>query len=303
MISLRDLEIFVRTVQSGSLSAAARMFDLSPAAASASLKRLEEHLGMQLFIRSTRSQRLSYEGEIYLRHCQEALQLLTSGQEALVVGKTVVKGSLQLSIPSDLGRNSLLPWLDEFMERHPDLQLRIQLSDRIADLYKEPVDISIRYGELSDSTMVALPLVADNRRILCASPQYLAQHGRPETPDDLVRHNCLCFMLGDYVHDKWQFQRDQQSMMVSVRGNRIGDDGDAVRRWALAGRGIAYKSELDVWDDIRTGRLVALCEQWQGEATPLHLLCTDRRQLSPAVQLLRQFLLDRFQTMRMSVRV
>lgn len=297
MIGLKDLEIFVRTAQSGSLSAAARLLDLSPAVASASLKRLEEHLGMRLFIRSTRSQRLSQEGEIYLQHCQQALQLLADGEEALVAGRAVVRGTLQLSMPSDLGRNILLPWLDEFQALYPDLQLRVQLSDRIADVYRQPVDVSLRYGEPPDSRLVAIPLMASNRRILCASPAYLARYGEPKTPAELVDHNCLSFMLGDYIHDRWRFFRDGSETSVQVRGNRIADDGDTVRRWALAGHGVAYKSQLDIRHELQDGRLIGLCRDWAGESVPLNLVCADRRQLSPTVQLLRQFLLERLNGM------
>lgn len=293
MIAIRDIEIFVRTAQSGSLSAAARLLDLTPAAASASLKRLEAHLGTRLFVRSTRSQRLSHEGEVYLQHCQQALQNLDDGRDAVVVGRTVVRGPLQLSIPSDLGRNILLPWLDAFIDRYPELQLRVQISDRVADVFRQPVDVALRYGVPPDSRMIAIPLLASNRRVLCASPAYLARHGVPKSPSELVAHNCLCFMLGEYMHDHWRFFYHGAEESVQVRGNRLSDDGDTVRRWALAGHGVAYKSQLDIRRELRDGRLVALCRDWEGERVPLNLICADRRQLSPAVQLLRQFLLER----------
>ena len=297
MINLKDLEIFVHTEQAGSLSAAARLLNLTPAVASASLKRLEEHLGMRLFIRSTRSQRLSHEGEVYLQHCQQALQLLADGHEALVAGRTVLGGTLQLSIPSDLGRNIFLPWLDEFLILHPGLQLRTQLSDKVTNIYREPVDIAIRYGKPPDSSMVAIPLVADNRRVLCASPDYLSRHGEPQTPGELVDHNCLCFMLGEYVHDRWHFSQGGRKTSVQVRGNRVSDDGDMVRRWALAGHGIAYKSQLDIQRELQDGRLITLCREWLSEYTPLNLICADRRQLSPVVRRLHPFLLEKLKRM------
>ncbi len=297
MIALRDLEIFVRTAQSGSLSAAARILDLTPAAASASLKRLEEHLGARLFVRSTRSQRLSHEGEVYLEHCQQALQVLAAGQDALVAGHAVVRGPLQLSIPSDLGRNILLPWLDAFLELHPELQLRIQISDRVADVFRQPVDVALRYGAPPDSSLVAIPLLAGNRRVLCASPAYRARHGEPKSPAELVNHNCLCFMVGEYAHDRWRFLRDGAEESVEVRGDRLSDDGATVRRWALSGHGVAFKSQLDIWRELKEGRLVALCRHWEGERVPLNLVVADRRQLSPAVRLLRQFLQEKLNGM------
>ena len=146
MTRLIDLELFVSTVESGSLSSAARRFGMSPATASASLKRLEETLGGRLFVRSTRSQRLTVEGEVFLDHCQQALQALNDGRAAVSTGLSVVKGVLQLSLPSDLGRNVLLPLIDDFQSRHPLLQIRLHCSDRVADVYRQPVDIALRYG-------------------------------------------------------------------------------------------------------------------------------------------------------------
>jgi DNA-binding transcriptional LysR family regulator len=195
----------------------------------------------------------------------------------------------------------LLPWLDEFLADYPRLLLRVQVSDRVADVFQQPVDIALRYGNPPDSRMVALPIAPDNRRVLCASPDYLERFGMPGSPADLVRHNCLCFMLNDQVHDRWRFSRDGEESQVNVRGNRIADDGEVVRRWAVAGHGIAYKSRLDVEPDLLEGRLVALCTDWSGEPSPLNLLCASRRQIGPAVQLLRQHLQRRIDQLKLSV--
>lgn len=293
MQALRDFQLFLLVADCGSLSGAARRLDLTPAAASIGLKRLEAELGVQLFLRSTRSLRLTAEGQVYLEHCRQAMQLLADGREAALTGSTTLSGVLQLSLPSDFGRHVALPWLDDFQAENPALSLRLLLSDRPADIYRHPVDLALRYGSLPDSSLVALPVAADNRRILCASPAYIASHGQPATPHQLVDHNCLCFLLGDEVHDRWRFTRDGDELSVQVRGNRIADDGDAARRWAIAGRGIAYKSALDVAGDLAAGRLRRLCPEFAGEAAALNLLCADRRQISPLVQTLRQFLAER----------
>jgi DNA-binding transcriptional LysR family regulator len=293
MKALQDLTLFVHTAEAGSLSAAARRLDLTPAAASAALKRLEAELAAPLFVRSTRSLRLTPEGERFLEHARQALQLLHDGREAVAQGRDVVRGLLQLSAPSDFGRHHLAPWLDEFQQRHPGVRLRLQLSDRLAGLHREPVDLALRYGTPRESSLVALPVAPDNRRVLCAAPAYLARAGTPQSPEDLLRHNCLSFVLGDELHDRWRFRRDGREQAVTVQGDRLSDDGELVRRWALAGHGIVYKSALDVADDLAAGRLVALCPGWQTEATPLVLLCADRRQLSPAVRALHAWLVQR----------
>lgn len=290
MKALQDLTLFMTTAEAGSLSAAARRLDLTPAAASAALKRLEAELGAPLFVRSTRSLRLTPEGERFLEHTRQALQLLHDGREAIAQGRDVIGGLLQLSAPSDFGRQHLVHWLDAFQSRHPGLRVRLQLSDRLAGLHREPVDLALRYGPPRDSSLVALPIAPDNRRVLCASPAYVSRVGAPKSPAELSRHNCLSFVLSDELHDRWRFWRGGRETSVAVQGDRIADDGEVVRRWALAGHGIAYKSALDVADDLRAGRLVPLCEGWQTEPAPLVLMCADRRQLSPAVKALREWL-------------
>lgn len=287
---MQDVEIFVLTADNGSLSAAARILDLSPAVASASLKRLESELGTVLLLRSTRSLRLSPEGLRFLPAARLALAGLQDVVDEIASGRKVVRDHLQISMPSDLGRNHVLAWLDNFLVRYPEVSLRVQITDRVADLYRQPVDLAIRYGMTVDSGLVAVPLLTDNRRVLCAAPDYLARHGTPRSPEELARHNCLRFRLSDNVHEQWQFTRDGQTVTVPVRGDRVSDDGDAVRRWALAGHGIAYKSRLDVCTGLASGELVALCTEWTTEAAPLALVCADRRQLSSTVVLLRDHL-------------
>lgn len=293
MRSLMPLQLFVWTVDAGSLSAAARRLDLTPAAASAALKRLEAELGAPLLLRSTRKQRLTPEGELFLAQARQALDLLAAARDTLQSGRAEVQGTLQMSVPSDLGRHVLLPWLDEFMALHPRLRLRLQISDRWADVLGQPVDVAIRYGTPPDSSLVALPLLPEHRRILVASPDYLARHGVPAHPAELSRHNCLAYMLGDQVHQHWRFTRDGQEETVPVKGDRVADDGEVVRLWAVAGHGIAYKSHVDACVDLWAGRLVHVCPDWLGESAPLQLMCADRRQLSPAIRLLRDFLGDR----------
>lgn len=295
MKALRDLEIFVRTVDTGSLSATARSLDLTPAAASAALKRLEEELGAPLFVRSTRSLRLTREGEVFLAHCRPALAALKDGQDELASGRQQVRGLLQLAAPSDFGRQLLLPWLEEFQQLHPDIRYRLHLSDRVSNVYSDLVDAAFRQGEPPDSAMLALPVDLTNRRVLCAAPAYLERHGTPLSPQDLAAHRCLCFMLGEEVYDRWSFWRDGAELSVRVGGGHITNDGDVVRRWALAGHGIVYKSGLDVAADLAAGRLVALCADWQTKASPLYMVLPGRRQLTPALRLLREFVAARCQ--------
>lgn len=292
LLRLDDLTVFVRTADRGSLSAAARELEISPALASAAVKRLEGVLGLRLFARTTRSLRLTEEGEHYLRHAREALRLLKEGHDALRQGQETLGGTLKISMPSDLGRNMLVGWLDQFQALYPKVGFQLGVSDRVSDMYRQPVDIAIRYGVQEDSGLIALPLAPDNRRVLTASPEYIKQYGKPASLDDLARHNCLRFMLDDVIHDRWSFYHaaDAEPATVVVNGNRSADDADVVRRWAVAGVGIAYKSRLDVSEDIRSGRLQILLPDLLGESTPLSMLCMHRSQITPTVLALRDFL-------------
>jgi DNA-binding transcriptional LysR family regulator len=166
----------------------------------------------------------------------------------------------------------------------------VQLTDKLTNLYRENIDLALRYGSPRDSNLISLSVCENNYRVLCASPVYLDHHGSPESPLDLVNHNCLCFNLNGSINNKWSFYSDEHEIEVTVGGNRCSDDGDFVRRWAIEGRGIAYKSFLDVSEDLLSGKLVQLCREWKGETFPLKLLFTDRRQLTPAVLALKESL-------------
>lgn len=292
MLRLDDLTVFVRTADRGSLSAAARELEISPALASAAVKRLEAELKLRLFARTTRSLRLTEEGEHYLRHAREALRLLKEGHDTLIQGQETLGGMLKISMPSDLGRNMVVGWLDAFQALYPKVTLQLGISDRVSDMYRQPVDIAIRYGRQEDSSLIAMPLAPENRRVLVASPEYLKQHGKLATLADLTRHNCLRFMLDDVIHDHWSFYHDPHAApeTIHVNGNRSADDADVVRRWAVAGLGIAYKSRLDVNPDIRAGRLQVLLPDVLGEPTALHMVFMHRSQITPTVLQLRDFL-------------
>jgi DNA-binding transcriptional LysR family regulator len=295
IIRIDDLQVFVTTTDAGSLSAAARLLDISPALASVAVQRLEASLGVRLFVRSTRRLRLSDDGERYLSHARQALEALDNGELVLAQGRDEICGTLRLSMPSDIGRNLLLPWLDEFQQLHPKVLLHLRVSDQVADLFTEHLDASIRYGQLADSSLVSLALAPSNRRTVCASPDYIARHGRPETPAELGRHNCLRYVMGEQTFERWSFQTPQGVETVQVLGNRTSDDADIVRRWAVSGLGVVYKSKLDVMDDIRSGRLVEIFPPDYGQPAPLQLVCAHRTSLTPAVQVLRAFLAARFE--------
>ncbi|AWB80595.1 LysR family transcriptional regulator [Stenotrophomonas maltophilia] len=283
MIRFDDLQLFVRTAALGSFSQAAREADLLPGQVAAAVARLERELDLRLFVRTTRSLRLTGEGALYLPYAQEVLATLREGQARVQGEDTELHGILQLSAPSDFGRNLLLPWLSAFRAAHPRLRLHLRLSDEVADVFREPVDVAIRIGHFDDANYVALPLLEGNRRVLAASPGYLQRRGPPTRLEDLREHDCLIYQLNGRAYDRWSFEVDGRRSVVPVRGPLVCDDADVVRRWAVAGEGITYKSWLDLREDVLAGRLQVLLDG-VGSSIPLQLVCPHRKQFSPAVR-------------------
>ncbi|MEN0616984.1 LysR substrate-binding domain-containing protein [Klebsiella indica] len=288
MFRLEDLALFVRAAALNSFSDAAREAGLQPAQVSAAIKRLETMLNIRLFARSTRSLRLTPEGAIWLPYATQMLDTLHAGLQKIHPQDDEVHGTLQIAVPSDLGRNLLLRVFRAFRQRHPALHLRILFSDHLTDVFKDPVDVAFRYGDNGSASFISLPVAPENRRVLVASPGWIAEHGEPQTLADLARHNALTYVLRGRAFDRWPLSLDGQVHHVQVSGTIVSDDAEVIRRLAIAGEGIAFKSQLDVGDDIREGRLQVLLPHYQGDRVPLNMICPHRKQLSAAVRLLYQ---------------
>ncbi|QHG23593.1 LysR family transcriptional regulator [Pseudomonas sp. DTU12.1] len=290
MIRIDDLGLFLRSAALGSFTAAAVEANLLPGQVAAAIKRLERELQVRLFTRTTRSLRLSAEGEQYLPTARGVLEQLALGRERLRGDDAPLQGTLQVAAPSDLGRNILLPMLTEFRRLHPELTLRLLVSDQVTNLFRDPVDVALRYGWNEDANYIALPLAPWNRRVLVASPDYVTRHGAPASVNDLTRHPCLLYLQNGRLHDRWELGEQT----VQVAGPLFSDDADVVRRWAVAGEGIAYKCWLDVYADVQAERLVVLLPEVPGDVYPLSFACPHRGQMSRAVTQLYQWLNQQF---------
>ncbi|HFE4529567.1 LysR family transcriptional regulator [Klebsiella pneumoniae] len=286
MFRLEDLTLFVRAAALGSFSDAAREAGQQPAQVSAAIKRLETILNIRLFARSTRSLRLTPEGETWLPYATQMLDTLEAGLQKIQTPDDEVRGMLQIAVPSDLGRNLLLTLFRDFRQRHPALRLRLLFSDQLTDVFKDPVDVAFRYGNNDDASFFSLPVAPENRRVLVASPEWIARHGEPQTLEELSQHNALIYILRGRPFDRWSLSLDGVVQQQKVSGTVMSDDAEVIRRLAIAGEGIAYKSMLDVSDDLRAGRLRRLLPRYQGDVVPLNLICPHRKQLSAAVRLL-----------------
>jgi len=306
-MNIQDLTLFVRTAQTCNITASALQLDMSPAAASAALKRLEKQLGVQLFIRSTRKLRITAEGERYLLHCTDALTALEKGKASLNEMQGKIAGEIRLSASSDLGRNIVLPWLDEVMDVYPELAIQLNVGDNLADFYHDKVDMALRYGEPEDSSLVAFH-IAKIDRVVCASPAYLTEYGEPHHPNELAQHNCLLYRFGERVYDTWPFIDSNEKNTgkgtgkitgkynVKVAGNRLSNDADVVHRWVVAGKGITMKSRLDMAADLRSGHVVELLHDFNSPPINLWLICPNRTQVTPAMLMLRDLLRSKCET-------
>ncbi|MDN7182298.1 LysR family transcriptional regulator [Caballeronia sp. SEWSISQ10-4 2] len=297
MENLGDIRLFVETANLGGLSAAGRKLGLSPAAASARLVKLESSLNARLFERTTRQLRLTEEGRMYLAHCQQAIQALDDARAALQAGRSVVRGKLRVSATSDFGRHVLKGWLDEFNVLYPEVTFALALSDSLSNLVQDDIDLVIRFGVPPDSSLVARRL-APNRRVLCASPEYLKIHGIPEHPRDLERFDYIVLSSASGSANEWRFSRgsETETFTVPLERARETNDGALAREWAVGGYGIVMKSVWDIGADLRAGRLNILMPEWRSPDVPVHALYQRSRYMAPRVRALLDFLIERFAT-------
>lgn len=295
-LELPALRLALRVAELGSVAAAAREGALLPATATAAIRRLEAGLGVRLFARSSRALRLTAEGEAYLQRVREALALLDLGAGELQSPLQQVRGTLRLAVSTDLGTQLVRPLLDEFMRLHPQLSLELSIGDRLADIGREPVDAAIRYGEPRAPGQIVRPLVPGNRRVLVASPAYLARAGIPSTPEDLRRHEGIGLRLAGPRHRQWTLFDGDTEVSVEPRVRRTVDNGLMTRLWALDGLGIAFKSELDVAADLAGGRLRRVLPQLAAPY-PLVLALARGTHLTARMRALGDFLAPRLATL------
>ncbi len=291
-MNISDLELFIRIAETGSITESAKQRGVSTAAVSSALRRLEEQLDIQLFIRTTRQLRITSPGEQFLFHCRQALDSIDQGRISAHQTKGEVGGELRLSVSSDLGRNLVLPWIEELMDQHPSLSIHLNAGDSLASFFVDDIDVALRYGKPADSTMVAFHIATVNR-ITCASPAYLSRFGEPLHPDDLRKHNCLLYRRDGRLFNTWEFKDRSGRYKIKVSSNRVSNDTDIVRRWAVAGKGITNRSELDLSADLRGGKLVPILSGFQSPSAQLYLLCPGRKQVTPAVIAFREMLREK----------
>ncbi|MFT6915395.1 MAG: DNA-binding transcriptional LysR family regulator [Motiliproteus sp.] len=283
---LQDFQVVLKVAEFRSITAAAVDLDMRTATASAALKRVEKFLGVDLFIRTTRQLRLSSAGVRYLPQCEQALQMLDQARQTMKEELDTVEGELRIALSSDLGRNLVMPWLDEFMESYPNVSVRASISDSKIDFYRDSVDMALRYGSPDEANLYGFK-ICNVPRILCATPEYLDSQGTPGHPHQLASHNGLFYQLHDILYNVWSFSRQGVDYKIKMSGNRASNDGDLVRRWCVAGRGLAVKSCLDISADLLAGNVVNVMPAFTPRSTELWLVFPSRQSITPAARRLR----------------
>jgi len=290
--TLAEMSVFSRVVATGSLSAAARELGLSPAVVSRRLAALEARLGVRLINRTTRSLHLTDEGATYYDTCARLLSEIEEADAAVAAGRVEPRGPLKVALPASFGHQHVAPLVPGFALRYPNVQLALSLSDRNVNVIEEGFDLAIRIADLADSSLAARKL-APNRRVVCASPDYLHRHGTPNTPQDLLSHNCLT--TNDFSMS-WDYKGPEgEPGTVRVSGRYACDNWEVLREWAIAGLGVALKSTWDVRQQLEDGSLIPLCPGYAFDSdVAIYAVYPHRRLLPAKTRAFIEFLADSF---------
>jgi DNA-binding transcriptional LysR family regulator len=292
-----DVGFFSTLASAGGLSAAARELGITTSAVSKHLAQMEERLGMPLVVRTTRRMSLTPEGEVYLEHARRILGDIADMGELLGLSKATPKGLLRVNATLGFGRMHVAPVISRFVKKHPQVEVQLQLSVNPPPLTEDAWDVCIRFGEPPDARVVARH-IAPNRRLLCASPAYLAKHGAPKTPQDLARHNCIGIRQGEEAYGLWRLSsgrgRHAEAESVKTRGNLTTNDGEIAVSWALDGHGIVMRAEWDIVRYLRSGRLVQVLPQYWTPDADIHAVVPQAHQRTTRVRAFVDFLTSAF---------
>ena len=259
--TLKDIPVFVASVEAGSFAQAAVRLHLSRSAVGKSIARLEERLGVRLFHRTTRSQRLTDNGALFYERCLRALEEIRGAESQLETGKHQVSGRLRVAMPVLFGRQCIAPLLIELAQEHPGLELEMSFSDRVVDLVEEGFDMAVRNGALADSSVLVARRLGEHRMVLCAAPDYLLKNGQPQSVDDLRQYTAINYTRAGRVLPWQLMDYDGTSRTFIPRSSLNMDDLQAICDAALAGHGIAWLPCWMVIKEIHQGNLVPLFKQ------------------------------------------
>jgi DNA-binding transcriptional LysR family regulator len=293
MDRLGAIQVFAQVVESGSFAKAADRLSLSTSAASRHVAELESHLQTRLLNRTTRRVSLTESGRAFYERSVQLLADLAEAEQEASSAAVVPRGTIRLTTSVNFGVRHVAPAIAEFLARHPEVRFDVSLADRVVDLVEEGFDLAIRIGPPGAENLVARKL-GETRLVPCASPQYLAQHGAPKTPEELARHNCFTY---EYVSTRhvWRFRdRAGTEHAVRVAGSLHSNNGDLLAEAAAQGAGIVFEPAFIVGPEVRAGRLVPLLQDYVTPPVPIYALYPSRKHLSAKVRRFVDFLAERF---------
>lgn len=292
MENLAGMAVFAAVVEARSFSSAAVRLALSKSAVSKQVSRLEDRLGARLLNRTTRRLSLTEVGETFYRHCVRVLEEAEAAEQAVTHLHEEPRGRIKINAPMSFGILHLADAIPDFLARHPQVTVDIDLSDRFVDLIEEGYDLAIRIANLNDSSLIARRL-APVRRIVAGSPAYFAEHGVPERPADLKDHNCLRYT---YVADgrEWRFRGSDGEEAIEVSGSMRANNSDVLRGAALAGVGLMMAPTFIVGDEVRAGRLRPVLTEFEIADLGIYAVYPHKRHLSPKVRAFVDFLAERY---------
>ncbi|MCP1624980.1 LysR family transcriptional regulator [Pseudomonas nitroreducens] len=292
-LQLGSIELFCLAAETGSFTAAANEAGITPAAVSRTVARLEERLGVRLFVRTTRQMRLTDDGRNYFEQCRQALTLLVDAERAVSGGQSIASGRLRISVPTPFAHYRLFPRLPEFRRRYPQVQVEVHVSNRNIDFAGEGYDLAIRGRDPADSSLVARRL-EEVENVVVATPEYLARAGTPQTPGDLAGHECIQFELpssGRRV--PWSFRIDGEEVEIETSGSlTVLEDYLATATLAKCGGGLMQAYRFTVQEELERGELVEVLKDFGQTTRPFLLIYPHARHVPSRVRAFIEFMLE-----------
>ncbi|MCQ9617463.1 LysR family transcriptional regulator [Paenalcaligenes niemegkensis] len=294
MSKLKSMEMFVRVAEQGSFSAAAREKGIARSIVTRHIAQLEEALGIKLMTRSTRRLTLTSAGSAYLEKCKEIIDLVESAETELAEEHQTLRGAVRMSLPLSYGVRCLAPFLLEFAEQHPEVRLRMNYNDQRVDLIEEGMDLAVRITQrFADSDIVRR--IGAVQIVVTASPEYLARHGEPRHPVDLLNHDCLSYTAsGNY--DVWQFLVDGKPAEFPVRAHLHSNNGVVLNQAAVRGMGISYQPDFIVAESLAAGQIKAILTEFPPPELGVYVVLPSNRQIPFRVRVLIDFLADKLKS-------
>jgi DNA-binding transcriptional LysR family regulator len=290
---MEELEVFVAVVEAGGFSAAAKRLEATPAAVSRRIKGLEQRLGVRLLQRTTRKIQLTEAGELYFREVRAMLADLRAVEQHLDEVTGQATGQLRIAAPMSFGQRRLAPLLPQFALAHPKLSISLILEDRETDIVGEGFDLALRIAYPSDSSFVSRPITTIPR-YLVASPDYIARRGKPNSPEDLLQHDCLHYSVIS-KREEWSFGGSNREESILIKGSYCANNGDVLAEAAIQGLGITLLPDFIIHEALAEGRLVRVLEDWERAPLTLSVLYPSRRHVPAKTRLLIEYLITNLQ--------